>query len=123
MHTRIRIALAVLILSGTGALVASRLGSDPRNTETAAASEAGDVLSCERDGFRYEFHLPTGREALYRLDAGTPGGSLDNVIAQHAPTAAACRDRLQQELGVRDLEDLRVRYADAIRRLHALGYL
>lgn len=77
------------------------------------------VLTCELDGFRYEYHVPTGTESLYASDESR----LVNVIEEHRATADACRRALEERCGVARLEVLRGRYGDTIRRLHSLGYL
>ncbi len=75
----------------------------------------------ESDGFRYEYHVPTGAEALYEV-AGDPR-CLKDVLAANRERGTSLRRELERRVGVGDLGDLRCRYEDTIRRLHALGYL
>jgi len=89
-------------------------------TETAAGATPG--LYCyEADGFRYEYHAPTGCEGLY--DVRSAPGVDDDVLHRHRDVAARCRRALERKLGVASLDSLSAEYADTIRRLHALGYL
>jgi hypothetical protein len=87
---------------------------------TTVASAVPAVISCERDGLRYEYHVPTGGETLY--DAERDPRGLVNVLRGHEETAAACRRDLAARFGVADVTDLRAGYADTIRRLRTLGY-
>lgn len=79
------------------------------------------VVTFERHGLRYEFHVLTGREGLYDAKADPHG--LVNLLQGREVEAASLRRDLEAQLDVPDLESLRVRMQDKIRRLHALGYL
>jgi hypothetical protein len=79
------------------------------------------LLSFDRDGFRYEYHVPSGREWLY-MPAHDASG-LTNVIGEHEEVAVVCRRALGARYGVSDLGVLRARWSETIRRLQALGYL
>jgi hypothetical protein len=79
------------------------------------------MYSYDAEGFRYEYHAPTGKEGLYELR--TDPNCLASVLKDHEDVAKRCRAALAQDLKVEHLEELRARYADEIRRLEALGYL
>jgi hypothetical protein len=86
------------------------------------AAEATPGLYCyEADGFRYEYHAPTGHEGLYDLRTGPR--AVADVLGSHAEVAARCRRALAAKLHVDSLESLRGEYGDTIRSLKALGYL
>ena len=86
------------------------------------AAEATPGLYCyEADGFRYEYHAPTGHEGLYDLRTGPD--ALVDVLRRHADVAERCRRALEAKLQVNSLDSLRGEYGDTIRRLKALGYL
>jgi hypothetical protein len=115
MTTKVRTALALLLLCAAAVgLAATRTGAT-RDT----AKRGANVVAAERDGFRYEYHVLTGHEALY----ATRGDLMTNVIEGHRGTAASIRAALEAELGGVGLETLRANHADSIRRLRALGYL
>jgi hypothetical protein len=113
---RVLLACGVLAAAVAGA-VAATAGRD----REAADADVPGLYCCEAEGFRYEYHAPTGCEGLYELRPG-PDGAVD-VIESHADVAARCRSALREKLRVARLEDLRAQYADTIRRLQALGYL
>jgi hypothetical protein len=79
------------------------------------------VLTCRLDGYRYEYHVPTGTESLYEDRADAP--RFVNLLAEHRATADACRHELEVRYRVAGLDLLRARYGDTIRRLHSMGYL
>jgi hypothetical protein len=80
------------------------------------------VVSWDDDGgYRYEYHIPTGTEFLYDVNADPRG--LVNLIAREGTRAARCRHSLETKLSVQNLEELRAPYAEKIKRLRALGYL
>jgi hypothetical protein len=115
-----RIALAILVLAtGAGAAAAAfsrRVEASAPATETVAG-----LYATEAEGFRYEYHAPTGTEGLYELR--TLREPPVDVLAAHPEIAARCRTSLQKKLGVANLDELRAAHADTIRRLKALGYL
>jgi hypothetical protein len=124
----VHVALLLLgctALVGGGFVGASAVASPVEPLQAAAPSVNVDelpmVLVQEQDGFRYEYHVPTGRAALYRA-AEDPHG-LANVLLEHPDRAESCRRALQTRLRVSDLESLRARYQGTIDRLKALGYL
>lgn len=105
-------------------LLAAAVGGYVMFADRAASSpvpELTDVLVTESDGFRYEFHVASGREGLFV--AGPGGKSLVNVIHEHGDVALKCRGALEREFGVANLETLRSRYGAQNQRLRALGYL
>ncbi len=114
---RRNLALLLIAAAVGAAFGASRHAAeiDDDRVETAAA-----VVCCDRDGLRYEYHVPTGGESLH--DAKNDPDGLVNVIRDHEDVAAACRLELEGRLGVAALSDLRAGYADTIRRLRAVGY-
>ena len=108
-------ALVLLAALGGGGYAAWRATRAPQ--EVAPPS----LLVHEHAGFRYEYHVPTGRESLY--DAARDPRGLTNLIAQHRDVAAICRQALEHENHVASLDELRARYDAEMRRLRALGYL
>jgi hypothetical protein len=113
-----RRSLVLVTLGLAVCLVAS--GAAHSVTGAAAAEQPATVLVHELDGYRFEYHVPTGTETLYAADAEA---AFVNVLSEHEDVAARCRTALESRLGVERLEVLRARYADTVRRLHALGYL
>jgi len=111
-----RAIAAVLVVAAalTAGFVAWRATREP------AAVSIQSVLTHEHEGFRYEYHVPTGRESLY--DAARDPRGLNNLIEQHRDVAAICRRELERENQVGTLDELRARYEAEIRRLRALGY-
>lgn len=114
-------AFVLLAAAGGAAFALNANAKANRDTHAAAAEKALGVVSTERDGFRYEFHAPSGRESLFDLNRDPR--CLVNVAASHAAVVSACRVELETSLGVKSLEDLRAPYAESIRRLEAMGYL
>lgn len=108
-------ALLLVAAAGAGAFFVWR----SRRAPSIPANDA--LLVHEYGGFRYEYHVPTGREGLY--DAAHDLRGLSNVIEQHRDVATICRHSIEQEKQVESLDILRDRYAEEIRRLRALGYL
>lgn len=90
-------------------------------SHASAIDADGAVAACECDGFRYEYNVLTGGERLFELKGGAP--VFVDVLGAHPEEAAKCRETIERDLGVQRLEELRARRADAIRRLHAVGYL
>ena len=113
-----RKTIAAVLIVGA-ALGAGYLGW--RATRAPEQASIPSVLVHEHAGFRYEYHVPTGRESLY--DAARDPRGLTNLIEQHRDVAATCRRALEQENHVGTLDELRARYEAEIRRLRALGYL
>jgi len=79
------------------------------------------MYTYDAEGYRFEYHAPTGKEGLY--DLRTDPNCLTSVLKDHEDVAKRCRSALTQDLKIERLEELRARYADEIRRLEALGYL
>jgi hypothetical protein len=112
--------LALLLVAASAVAGGFVFHATPAVAKAANADTAPAVVTCDRDGLRYEYHVPTGGETLHDL-ARDPRG-LVNVLHDHEDVAAACRVDLARRLGVSSLADLRAGYADTIRRLHAVGY-
>jgi len=111
-----RTVLACIVVASAAIVTASAFAWP----EKVVAAEATPGLYCyEADGFRYEYHAPTGHEGLYDLRAD----SVVDVLHNHAEVGARCRRALEKKLHVNSLESLRGEYDDTIRRLKALGYL
>ena len=108
-------ALLLLAALGAGVFAFWRARRDRATVPNPA------LLVHVHEGFRYEYHVPTGREGLY--DAALDPRGIRNVLAEHREVAAICRHVLEQEQQVESLDVLRERYAEEIRRLRALGYL
>lgn len=115
-----RIAAAFLLLAAAGG-VAYALSAKANRGQSAAAERSLGVVSIERDGFRYEFHAPSGRESLF--DVRRDPKCLVNLASSKTDVLAACRADLEKQMGLRSIEELRAPYAETIRRLEALGYL
>ena len=113
-----RTVLASLVVAGAAIAAAAAFAWPEKDVVT----QATPGLYCyESDGFRYEYHAPTGHEGLYDLRSGPD--SVVDVLQSHADVAARCRHALETKLHVASLDSLRVEYDDTIRRLKALGYL
>jgi hypothetical protein len=111
-------AAAILVLvavAGGAAWLA--LGGGAKHVDDPAPPPS--FVTMDRDGFRYEYHLVTGRETLFELHDGKP--KFVNVIDEHKDVAASCRAELEKKLG-QSLDSARGRYDETIRRLRALGY-
>ena len=113
------LACAVVFAAGLGAVVAFTRSGDVTVREPVA--DATGLFAYEAEGFRYEYHAPTGLEGLYDL-RNDPDG-LTSVVRGHEDVAARCRSALAKRENVDRVEALRARYDDTVRRLHALGYL
>jgi hypothetical protein len=112
-------AAFVLVAAASGAAYA--LTAKASRGQDAAAQRALGVVSTERDGFRYEFHAPSGRESLF--DIRRDPKCLVNLASSRTDVVAACRSEIEKSMGLRSIEELRAPYADTIHRLEALGYL
>jgi len=113
-----RTALALVVVTAAAVSTAAVFA----RPEKVVAAEATPGLYCyESDGFRYEYHAPTGHEGLYDLRTGRK--SVVDVLGSHADVAARCRHALEAKLHVASLDSLRSEYGDTIRSLKALGYL
>lgn len=117
---RVHLALALIAAAGGAALAAARSHASHTGATDAAYRSLG-VVSTEHDGYRYEFHAPSGQEHLF--DLRDDPRCLADVAASHPDVVATCRSELLASLGIRSLDDLRAPYADTIRRLEAMGYL
>ena len=107
-----------MVLAGVACVLAEQ------TTESHAAATTQDVpgvVSCERGGYRYEYHALSGTDALY--DVRADPRHLQNIVRDHADVAGDLRRSLQAQLGVSDLSALRGGYVEAISRLRSLGYL
>lgn len=113
-----RTVLACVVAVGA---VAATVAAFAWPESDVAAETTPGLYSYEIDGFRYEYHAPTGHEGLYDLRTGSD--DVVDVLRTHADVAARCRRALEEKLHVKSLETLRGQYDDTIRRLHALGYL
>ena len=108
-----------LVIVASAAIATGAVFARP---EKDVAAEATPGLYCyEADGFRYEYHAPTGHEGLYDLHTGPD--SVVDVLPSHTEVAARHRRALEAKLQVDSLDTLRGEYDDTIRRLKALGYL
>jgi len=111
------------LIVGAAAVLAAAAFALPRPSALAANRSVDatlPVLAAERDGLRYEYHLPTGREALF--DVKNDPRELVNVLHDHEALAGALRAELAARHGVADLADLRAPYDESVRRLRSLGY-
>jgi hypothetical protein len=115
-----RIGAAFVLLAAAGGAAYALNSKAVRARETAAAKALGVVFTV-RDGFRYEFHAPSGRESLFDLRRDPK--CLVNVASSNTELLLACRDEIVTSAGVKSLDELRAPYAETIRRLEALGYL
>jgi hypothetical protein len=79
------------------------------------------MFAYDAEGFRYEYHAPTGREGLY--DIAKDPNCLATVLKDHPDLAKRCREALAKDLNVERLDELQAKYAEEIKRLKALGYL
>jgi len=121
-RTRTLAALALLAAAG-GAAVAlgAKAVRDADATEASnAAKRSLGILSTDRNGFRYEFHAPSGAERLF--DLGRDPRCLVDIAAANPDVVIECRRQLLESAGATSLDELRAPYAETIRRLEALGY-
>jgi hypothetical protein len=118
LKTKIGAAFVLLAVAGGAAYA---LSAKANRGQVAAAQRALGVVSTERDGFRYEFHAPSGRESLF--DIRRDPNCLVNLASTRTDVVAACRSDIEKSMGLRSIEELRAPYAESIRRLEALGYL
>ena len=98
----------------------------PRSRETTAIrSEPGasvpSLLTLESDGLRYTYHVVSGSEALFEVRHDPE--LLRNLLSELTEDARRLRRRLEKNLGVRSLDDLRESRCQEIEDLKALGYL
>ncbi len=110
-----------MLLAAVGGAAFALNAKSGRSRSVADAEKAVGVVFTERDGFRYEYHAPSGLESLFDLRKDPK--CLRNVAMANADLVRACRGELETSLGVKSLEELRAPYAETIRRLEALGYL
>jgi hypothetical protein len=113
-----RMTFACILLAGAVVATATAFARPSRH---APSQDAAGLYSHEAEGFRYEYHAPTGHEGLYDLRTGADG--VTDVLPQNVEVAKRCRAALEQKLKVKNLDELRAEYDDTIRRLKALGYL
>jgi hypothetical protein len=114
-----RICAYLLVAAALGAS-ATALVHPGRQASAATTDQASPVLVIERDGLRYEYHVPTGGEFLFDPVADPRG--LTNLARDHETTLALCRTDLAKLQGVSDLSELGAEYAEMNRRLRSLGY-
>ena len=115
-----RIGAAFVLVAALGGAAFALNSKASRARETAAARALG-VVFVVRDGFRYEFHAPSGRESLFDLRRDPK--CLVNVASSNNELLLSCREEIVTSAGVKSLDELRAPYAETIRRLEALGYL
>jgi hypothetical protein len=77
------------------------------------------LLTYQEGALLYSFHVPTGSEELYDLEADP--SRRDNLAVKRAEDTARLRQLLTKKLGVKDLEDLRK--GKVIDALTGLGYM
>ncbi len=87
---------------------------------TSVNSPSGAV-TCDEDGWRYSYHLPTGAEGLF--DLRTDPCQLHDLLRERPDVARRLRRGLESRLHVESLEALRAEHAETTRRLRSLGYL
>ena len=117
-----RRVVVAAVLVAAAAIASAALLLRPHSGAALAPHEiSAGMYAYDAEGFRYEYHAPTGREGLYELRSDP--NCLASVLKDHEDLAKRCRAALAKDLDVEKLEDLRARYADEIRRLKALGYL
>jgi len=119
-HKR-RIVIAAALVAAT-AIAAVFAFTRPRAAPGLALHETSPgMYAYDAEGFRYEYHAPTGKEGLYELSRDP--NCLASVLSDHQDVAKRCREALAKDLDVQKLDELRAKYADEIKRLEALGYL
>jgi hypothetical protein len=119
-HKR-RIVIAAALVAAA-VIAAAFVFLRPRDGSALSPHEISPgMYAYDADGYRYEYHAPTGREGLYELSRDP--NCLASVLSDHEDVAKRCREALAKDLDVRTLEELRAKYADEIKRLEALGYL
>ena len=111
-----RVAAAVVL-----AVLAVFIGVVAMRAAPKQAEGNPGVVHYDQGSLRYTYHLVSGTEGLFDLDADPRG--LENLVTHRPDDARRLRQLLQVELGVGSLEELRAPYRDTIERLRALGYL
>jgi hypothetical protein len=120
--TRTGAALALLAAAAGAALaVATSAIPEPRDAHLESVRHDLGIVSTERDGYRYEFHAPSGQERLF--DLRSDPRCLNDIASAHAELVRSLRQQLLASLGAGSLEELRAPYSESIRRLEAMGYL
>lgn len=117
VNGKVLAAVALIVVAGGVLAVRATTKASPRE----GSAEIRSLLRVEHGEFVYEFHAVSGTEGLY-AKTGDPR-HLRNLLSEHPDAAGACRRKLLEEQGVPSLEALRAKYAEEIRRIHALGYL
>jgi hypothetical protein len=95
------LGLALLMTAAVGAV------SCQAPAPVQPAAEPLPVLVENLGDYRYEYHVPTGREFLF--DATNDRRGLVNLMPGHEREAAACRQALETRLGPGGLEAMRAR--------------
>lgn len=110
---------SVLIL--LAAVTLSIVACGPSPSRDGASADAAPVLSVERDGLLFTYHVLTNTEGLFDLQRDPR--LLNNLAETRASDAERLRGVLCQELGVGDLAELCDPDDPERARLRSLGYL
>lgn len=122
--TTSRLGLIVLPLGAVALLALAAAGFTLSRGDSARAAqpeEGPPVVSLERDGLVYTYHVPTATEGLF--DVAADPRRLKNLVEQKSETAKAMRQELQAQLGLQDLSELLDPNDRTVEALRSLGYL
>jgi hypothetical protein len=114
--------LLAVVLAGGGLCVLPTCGDRPASTAASRGpSTVPSILRIEENGLRYTYHVVSGTEALF--DTHADPRALKNLAPDRPEDARRLRARLEEQLEVESLEDLRATQRETIRELESLGYL
>ena len=115
MYLKIFICLA---LTGSGIAILAGGGSLMPSMDSA---EVPPIVTCDDGNLRYTYHVLSGTEALFDLRVDPK--CLANLAVGLPQTTSVLRNRLQRDLGVQNLGELRDPGDELYKSLRGLGYL
>jgi hypothetical protein len=117
--SRLRHVAAIALVLVVSGYLGARLFAAPKPVVDSAVPQG--VVQLKEGAYQYTYHLVTGTEALFDLDADPR--ALRNLAKQQPERTARLRLWLMDDMQIDSLEELRVSEQDTIDRLKALGYL
>jgi hypothetical protein len=88
--------------------------------EVAEPPELPAVLAKDEGGLRFTYHVASGQVALY--DLAKDPTMLKNLAAERPADVRRMRQEMEKAVGVKSLEEIRLRQKEMKDRLHRLGY-
>lgn len=116
MTHRARLAVAALVLALFGAAVCVWTRHDVEEPPPALPS----VLTRTDGDLRYTYHVASGVEGLY--DVAKDPRLLDNLAAKRSDDVKRLREAMRAAIGVKSLDEIRLRQREMKERLRGLGY-